>query len=109
MEKIKSKIYQGDKPCNSNSSMKWRRERPSKLDFQTWIMVMKRLAPNRYLSPPLRKWINISYNKEWWQYDILGDRLIFHSEKDYVIFCRIESRHMRNSNLFIFGGVRTTT
>ena len=37
-----------------------------------------------------------------WQYDITSDRLIFHSDKEYVIFCRIESRNMTDSNLFMF-------
>ena len=65
-------------------------------------MAMKRLAPNRRLLSPLRKWENISHNKEMWQYDITSDRLIFHSDKEYVIFCRIESRNMRDSNSFMF-------
>ena len=95
---IKNEVYVGDKSHDSVSNMKWRRERPSKLDFQAWKMAMKRLAPNRRLLSPLRKWKNISHNKELWQYDITSDRLIFHSDKEYVIFCRIASRHMRDSN-----------
>lgn len=99
---VKNEVYIGNKSYNLVSNMKWRRERPSKLDFQAWKMAMKRLAPNRRLLLPLRKWKNISHIKKWWQYDILSDRLIFHSDKQYVIFCRIESRHMRDSNSFIF-------
>ena len=49
---IKDEVYLGDKPHNSITNIKWRRERPSKLDFQTWRMAIKRLAPNRYLPYP---------------------------------------------------------
>ena len=99
---VKDDIYLGNKSHNSVSNMKWRRERPSKQDFQTWRMVIKRFSPNRYLGSPLRRWVNISHNTELWQYDILQDRLIFHAGQEYVIFCRIESRHMRDGNLFMF-------
>ena len=53
---IKNEVYLGNKSHNSVSNMKWRMERPSKLDFQAWKMAMKCLALNRRLLSPLRKW-----------------------------------------------------
>ena len=40
-KKIKDDIWHGIKPNNSVSNVKWRRERPSKIDFITWKMAIK--------------------------------------------------------------------
>ena len=101
-KKIKDEIMHGRKPHNSESNVKWRRERPSKIDFLTWKMAIKRFAPDRYLTSPMGRWVNPSHKKEFWQYDIRRDRLIFQSDKEYVIFCRVVSRDMRGSNMFTF-------
>ena len=63
---VKGDTYLRNKSHNSVSNMKWRRERPSKHDFQTLRMVIKRFAPNRHLCSPLRRWVNISHNKKLW-------------------------------------------
>ena len=72
-KKIKDEIMYGRKPHNSASNVKWRRERPSKIDFLTWKMAIKRLNPDRHLASPMGRWVNPSHNKEFWQYDIRRD------------------------------------
>ena len=47
----------------------YRREEPAEKDYNIWKTAMSRMAPDKFLSYTLGKWLQKSHNTEMWTFD----------------------------------------